>query len=1011
MESFDVGAEFAGHKLEAEIGRGGMGVVFRARDLALDRVVALKLIAPEFATDPDFRERFKRESRLAASIRHPHVISIHRAGEEDGQLFITMDYVEGTDLKEMISVRGRLDPKMVADIVHQVATGLDAAHAHGLVHRDVKPANVLIETRDSQKHAYLTDFGLTKRAAQSAAFTKTGIVVGTTDYLAPEQLEGRPIDARVDVYALGCVLYESLTGEVPYPRENDAARMWAHVSEAPPSVLERAPGVPPAFDDVVHRAMAKDANERYVSAEDMGQAVLAASAGDGAAAGGATVKSAPEPAPPTAAAATPKKRVSKKGRGAPTKTGIPTTVSPPPAAAHTRMTEQPAPETRAAQAQAEPAKGGGGGPAKPGGPPTARRVPRGRPLVFGLLGAGVVVLAAILLLSGGGGSKKAASEATPALPAGLQWRAVHSAPTARQQLAAAVANGTIWVYGGLRSGVATAKTEGYDPAIDTWKSGPDLPLPLHHEMGATYKGEPVAIGGWVPTGANLTANVSNRVFALRNGAWVDLPKLNHPRAAGAAAVVGDKLVVVGGQAKGKLVKTSEVFDGKRWKDAADIPTPRDHLAAASDGKFLYAVGGRALSADKNFGALERYDPDGNSWKKLPNVPTPRGGLGAAIVQGRLLAIGGETPTNALNTVEGFDLNKGSWSALPSMKTARHGMVAAVIGKSVYALDGAIAPTHAKPSATAEALDFAGVPAAANPKPQATPQAGFQWRAVHDAPTARQQLAAAVENGTVWVFGGLTGAVSTARTEGYDPAIDTWKSGPDLPLPLHHEMAATFKGEPVVLGGWVPSGANLNATVSNRVFALRNGAWVELPKLNHPRAAAAAAVVGNKLVVVGGQANGKLVKTTEVFDGKSWKDVADIPTARDHLGAASDGKYVYAVGGRALSADKNSGALERYDPASDSWKKLPNMPTPRGGLGVAIVQARLVALGGEAPTNVINTVEGFDLKKGKWSALPSMKTGRHGMAVAVVGKALYALDGGAAPTHSQSTAIAEVLDFP
>ncbi|MDX6644156.1 MAG: hypothetical protein QOD76_2118, partial [Solirubrobacteraceae bacterium] len=405
------------------------------------------------------------------------------------------------------------------------------------------------------------------------------------------------------------------------------------------------------------------------------------------------------------------------------------------------------------------------------------------------------------------------------------------------------------------------------------------------------------------------------------------------------------------------------------------------------------------------------DPSANSWKKLRSMPTPRGGLGATIVQGRLMAIGGETPTKALNTVEGYDIGKDTWSTLPSMKVGRHGMAAAVIGQSVYALDGAISPTHAQPSATAEALDFAGPPAAANPKPQATPQAGFQWRAIHNAPTARQQLAAAVQNGTVWIFGGLTGSVSTTKTEGYDPAIDTWKSGPDLPLPLHHEMGATYKGEPVVMGGWIPSGAQLDATASNRVFALRNGAWVELPKMNHPRAAGAAAVVGNKLVVVGGQASGQLVKTTEVFDGKSWKDVADIPTPRDHLGAASDGKYVYAVGGRQLSADKNSGALERYNPADDTWTKLPSMPTPRGGLGVAIVQARLVALGGEAPTNVINVVEGFDLKKGKWSALPPMKTPRHGMAVAVVGKSLFALDGAAAPTHSQSTAVAEVLDFP
>ncbi|MDX6642624.1 MAG: hypothetical protein QOD76_586, partial [Solirubrobacteraceae bacterium] len=615
-----------------------MGIVYRARDLALDRIVALKLIAPDFATDPEFRERFKRESQLAASIRHPHVIAIHRAGEEDGQLFITMEFVEGTDLKAMINMGGRLDPNVVGGIVAQVAAGLEAAHTSGLVHRDVKPANVLIEPRGRERHAYLTDFGLTKRAAQSAAFTKTGIVVGTTDYLAPEQLEGRPIDSRVDIYALGCVLYEALSGQVPFPRDSDAARMWAHVSEPPPSVLDIAPGVPRELNEVVSRAMAKDPNDRFFSAADMGKAVVDATGGAGAPAAGETVKS---PAEPTAAApaSAPRRRVRKKGRAAIPATGAHTKASAQPPAEQTRAAAAGAPAPEAAEA-ASPTRAAGRGPAQPpggappeppsggpagGAPKPPGRTPRRGLLVGGLVAAAAVV-ALVIVLAGGGGGKKSGSAAAPALPAGLQWRSVHSAPTARQQLAAAVENGTVWIYGGLRAGVATAKTEGYDPAIDTWKSGPDLPLPLHHEMGATYKGEPVAIGGWVPTGANLTATVSNRVFALRNGKWVDLPKLNHPRAAGAAAVVGDKLVVVGGQASGKLVKTSEVFDGKSWKDAAGIPTPRDHLAASSDGRYLYAVGGRMLSADKNLASLERYDPSANSWKKLRSMPTPRGGL-------------------------------------------------------------------------------------------------------------------------------------------------------------------------------------------------------------------------------------------------------------------------------------------------------------------------------------------------------------------------------------------------
>src|SRR5439155_8611552 len=233
-------------------------------------------------------------------------------------------------------------------------------------------------------------------------------------------------------------------------------------------------------------------------------------------------------------------------------------------------------------------------------------------------------------------------------------------------------------------------------------------------------------------------------------------------------------------------------------------------------------------------------------------------------------------------------------------------------------------------------------------------------------------------GTVWLFGGLAGNSSTAKVEGYEPAIDTWKSGPDLPLPLHHAMAVTYNGQPVVLGGWVPAGNNLTALASDRVFALHGANWVELPHLNRPRAAGAAAVVGNKIVVVGGQADGKLVTATEVFDGTAWIDAAAIPTPRDHLAAASDGRAVYAVGGRLRSADKNLGSLERFDPATGEWQNLPDMPTPRGGLGAAIVGGNLITMGGESAVDVFDSVEAFDTTSGVWTRLPAMRTPRHGM---------------------------------
>jgi hypothetical protein len=276
MRDLPAGSEIAGYRVEGVAGRGGMGVVYRATDLTLERPVALKLISEDLARDEGFRARFKRESRLAASIRHSNVITVFHAGEEDGRLYIATEFVEGTDLKAVIAERGALAPAAAAEITSQIASALDAAHAKGLIHRDVKPSNVLIEHGG---HAYLTDFGLTKSTSSQSAMTETGLFVGTIDYAAPEQISGQPLDARTDVYALGCVLFECLTGRHPYPRESNVATMYAHTHEPPPSVLEHAPGVPEVLDAVVKRAMAKDPDDRYPSAGDLARAALAAAEG------------------------------------------------------------------------------------------------------------------------------------------------------------------------------------------------------------------------------------------------------------------------------------------------------------------------------------------------------------------------------------------------------------------------------------------------------------------------------------------------------------------------------------------------------------------------------------------------------------------------------------------------------------------------------------------------------------------------------------------------------------
>src|SRR5690349_1740988 len=274
MAELSVGSTFADHIIRGVAGRGGMGVVYRAVHLALKREVALKVIGSEFSGSEEFRVRFQRECETAASIQHPRVVPIYHAGEEDGLLYVTMRFVEGTDLSRALMARGRLDIEDATRIVKHVADGLQAAHALGLVHRDVKPANILLETDGS---ALLGDFGLTKHVGDDP-LTREGVFVGTIDYAAPEQFEGGTVDARTDVYALGCVLYQALSGRVPYPAESDAAKMYAHLQSPAPRLDVLTDDVGPGLAEIAARAMAKEPADRFQTAGELAAALRAMSA-------------------------------------------------------------------------------------------------------------------------------------------------------------------------------------------------------------------------------------------------------------------------------------------------------------------------------------------------------------------------------------------------------------------------------------------------------------------------------------------------------------------------------------------------------------------------------------------------------------------------------------------------------------------------------------------------------------------------------------------------------------
>ncbi len=264
-----IGTELAGYRIEALAGRGGMSVVYIAEDLALGRKVALKLMSPELSQDRRFRERFRRESRIAASIDHPNVIPIFDAGEVEGELYIAMRYVEGTDLKRLLAEEGALEPSRALGIVSAASEGIDAAHRHGLIHRDVKPSNVLIARDEEREHVYLSDFGLTRTASSKDDAIQSVQLSGTSDYAAPEQIGEGTGGFSADIYSLGCLLYECVTGRVPYPRNSELEVLWAHMDESPPRPSDADPTLPEALDQVIATAMAKEPEGRYGSGAEL----------------------------------------------------------------------------------------------------------------------------------------------------------------------------------------------------------------------------------------------------------------------------------------------------------------------------------------------------------------------------------------------------------------------------------------------------------------------------------------------------------------------------------------------------------------------------------------------------------------------------------------------------------------------------------------------------------------------------------------------------------------------
>lgn len=1012
-----------------QVGKGGAGVVYRCHETALGRHVAIKVLPSHF--DDESRERFLREGYAMGGLSgHPNILNILRVGiTPSGRPFIVMPYCAEDSLAVRLRREGPIPWPEAMRIGVKLSGALETAHKTGILHRDIKPANVLVNDYGEPQ---LADFGIAH--IEGGYETSSGFFSGTIDYTPPESLAGNPATVASDVYSLGATVYTLIAGSAPYERQTseDLVAQYLRINTNPIPDL-RPTGIPDAVCTAFERAMATDPAERPMTAAELGREFQAAQRSNGlqpdamaitdsgrhslrAAAAEISQLAAAAPsehrerstAPDTFVRAPAQKLTGQKTAGQ-SESAIQREFSEAASVLRAIHDAEVEPDAEPEPQAAAPTQETPPGPVEPPGgkPPsfTARAAgwfdepgkKRGR---IGLA-AGAAVIVALLVAGAvyftlpsdksGNGNTSIASQPSAVPPA--QWKPIADARVARYGVATTQVDGTIWLFGGIRSdGTLTPRHEGYDPAVDEWKRSDDLPVAVSHAMAVTWQGNPVVLGGWMSeAGKNVAAD---QVWRVVDGHWVELPHLLQPRAAAAAAVAGGRIVVTGGvDANGALLNTTEVFDGNSWTPGPPIPTPRQMLAAASDGRLVYAVGG-TNGADLT--TVEAYDPAANAWTSLPALPKARSDLGATITAGRLVVLGGVSSGQVLQSVSTLDLMTKTWSGLPDMASARRGLAAAAVEQSVYAIGGSTTVGDDQMTVSAEVLKL---PAR---KTQPTPP----WRSLPDAPTPRLMMASAVLNNKIWIVGGLQNGAALTTVESYDPRTGAWDTGPSLPVQLHHAAAATYHGEVVVLGG----SSDTIANGSNKVFALRGSNWVELPSLTHARVAPAAAVVGDKLVVVGGQNAKQLVPQTEVFDGSAWKDAGDMPTPREHLAAVSDGSYLYAIGGRMLSSDTNSAALERFDPASGSWTKLTGMPTPRGSFAATYIDGRIVALGGEEPTTVLNVAEMYDIADGKWSTLPPMPTPRHAEVVATVGNIVYCIGGANRPTHEGPIATVEALNF-
>ncbi len=805
-------------------------MVYRCYQTSLRRSVAIKVLASEIGEDS--RERFLREGYAMGGLSgHPNIVNILQVGVTvSDRPYIVMPYYAADSLGQRLHRVGPIQWPEALRIGVKLCGALETAHRTGTLHRDIKPGNVLVNDYGEPQ---LSDFGIAHIAGGYE--TATGFFTGTIAYSAPEVLAGNPPTVAADIYSLGATLYALIAGNAAHERNTGEDLIIAHYLRVTSTPVQdmRLDGIPADVCVSIEKAMSLDPAKRQASAAEFGRQLQAAQRRNGLSPDSMALSRAGEtgstldmPAIPQTEDAVRTDESKKTSIPRSEQAGVIQTPVAGPAGIPWQPQEPGGPAS-AMQAASPPGHPGtrpvpvwgrepSPRPLQP--PPLAGflHLPKKRKRTRVLFVAGAAVAALLLVLGGvyflgpRDSSDGIGSGTEPTTEAQAVWQPIANARVARAAVAATQADGTIWIFGGIRAdGVVSGRHEGYDPPIDAWKAGEDLPVPVRHAMSVTWQDTPVVLGGWRSSGGAGTKVATDRVWRVVNGRWVELPHMLQPRAAAAAAVVLDRIIVTGGvDVNGALLNSTEIFDGNSWTLGAGLPTPRQRLAAASDDKLVYAVGGTNGTSDLR--SVEAYDPVANNWTALPDLPQARSDLGMAIADGRLLAVGGVSAGQVLKSVAALDLLTLTWTDLPDMGTARQGMAVAAVANSVYAIGGSTGVGDREVTSSAEALKLAARKA----------QPASQWRSLPDAPTARLMTAWTVLEDKVWIAGGLRQGTALRTVASYDPATGAWQSEPSLPVPLHHATTATYRGEVVVIGG----ASDDLAFASDKVFALRAGDW-------------------------------------------------------------------------------------------------------------------------------------------------------------------------------------------